>query len=63
MPKAFGPWCKAFKDLFDKEGEDKVIENVRFIKHGIILLQQLRNIIYFTFPNFLADCGYQMVKP
>ena len=26
-------------------------------------MQQLRTIIYFTILNFLADCGYQMVKP
>lgn len=26
-------------------------------------MQQLRFIIYFTFFNFLAHCGYQMVKP
>ena len=33
------------------------------MKHGIIVLQQLRTIIYFTFSNFLADCEYQMAKP
>ena len=26
-------------------------------------MQQLRTILYFTILNFLADCGYQMVKP
>ena len=63
IPKAFGLWCKAFKDLFDKELEDKVKKNVWFIKHRIIALQQLTTIIYFTSPNFLADYGYQVVKP
>ena len=32
MSKASGFLRKAFKDSFDKEREDKVTENVRFIK-------------------------------
>lgn len=32
MSKASGFRCKAFKDSFEKEREDKVTENVRFIK-------------------------------